>query len=142
MAIKNYTTTISASRSVSEIQEMLTNAGARSITVDNDENRQPYAIGFSYLFNSNLLRFKLMVSPEGVLKALQKENVDRKYQNLKHAANVAWRIKRDFIDAQLAIWEAGLVDIPELFIGEMTNENGVRLIDSFNQNSIKFIENK
>lgn len=49
--------------------------------------------------------------------------VERRHTSMQHATRVAWRIIKDWIEAQLAIVEAGMVDMAEVFLPyQLVNE--------------------
>jgi len=126
MAILNYTTKISAAKTVGEIYAMLNKNGARKITIDNDENSRPVAITFSIIHQDKPIYFELTISFEGVLAAMKRDpDVPAKYCTLAHAYDVGWRIEKDHLEVQLAKYQAGLATMTEIFfpymiIGEKT----------------------
>ena len=59
MAILNYTTKITASKSIAEIQSILADNGATKIICDYDDHRIPSAITFGINVNRELIFFSL-----------------------------------------------------------------------------------
>jgi hypothetical protein len=131
MAILNYTTTIKASKTVGEIQEMLAEKGARRIEIEYDDNRLPDGVYFGLQVNQVPVLFRLPCNTEGVYNALVRERVPGKYQNRLHARNVAWRIIKDWIEAQLAIVEAGQAKMAEVFMPYAIDAEGRTMFQAF-----------
>lgn len=120
MAILNYTTKIPARRTVGEIQEKLTEMGAHSVSIENDASRQPCAVTFRMKVAGELLEFRLPSRWEGVQDALFHDpKVPNQLTSEAHARDVAWRIIKDWVEAQLAIIEAGAVEVAEVFLPYM-----------------------
>lgn len=116
MAILNYTTKIDANKTVGEIQGILAKAGAKSVSVD-FEDAQPIAITFAIALNGEFINYRLPSNAEGVYKALCRDSkVTRAQRTMAQARRVAWRIVKDWVEAQLAVIEAGLATLPEVFL--------------------------
>ncbi len=121
MPILNYTTTISVQKTAGEIQEILARAGARTVVIEYGADRTPEAISFQVEMNGRLVSFRLPSQWHGVWKALLKSSAERKYKTEQQARRVAWRIIKDWCEAQLAIIEAGAVEVAEVFMPYMIN---------------------
>ncbi len=144
MAILNYTTKVPAEKTVALIMQKLVEFGVRNVSLDYDEKKNASGIQFTFLLpDGKPLLFRLEENSPGVLKALNNAaNVPQKLCTIEHARNVAWRIKKDFIEAQLALVEAGIASLPEMFIGDLVDKKGSRLIEVFAQNSDHFLLNE
>lgn len=123
MAILNYTTGVSADKTVGEIQKMLGQKGASRVSVDYQDGR-PSAVSFTLLVQKKVLPFRLPCNIPGVLAALIKQKVPGQYRNREHAARVSWRILKDWIAAQVALVEAGQAEMAEVFMPYMLNDKG------------------
>lgn len=119
MPVLNYTTSIDPHKTVSEIQKMLAAAGARGILLEYGPDAAPVAVAFQIEMNG-VLRYRLPCRAEKVLAVLQRQykagKVDRRYTTKEHAQRVAWRIVKDWIEAQLAIVQSEMVDVNEVFM--------------------------
>lgn len=130
MAIKNYTSKIEASKSVHEIQTLLSQKGASRIMMDYTEGI-PSAISFQITLNGNLLSFRLPANWRGVHKCLNNQRgVAKSYQTEAHAIKVCWRIIKDWVEAQMAIIEAEQVDMATVFLPYAIMENGETVADN------------
>lgn len=121
MAIKNYTTTIDVYKSLGEIQGALASHGARKIMVDYDEAGQPVGVAFGIETPVGPRGFLLPANVEGVRAVLSRQKV--KAQD-GQAERTAWRNVRDWIMAQMAIIEAGQVEMEEVFLPYLTDGRG------------------
>lgn len=115
MPILNYTTKIRPDRSVAEIQNLLASSGARRVMIDY-EGGKIAAVLFTLEVAGNHVDFRLPANPDGVLSALSKQRVASTYQTREHAEAVAWRIVKDWIEAQLALVEARQAQMAEVFL--------------------------
>ncbi len=120
MPILNYTTSIDPHKTVGEIQKLLATKGARGILLEYNEHGDPSAVAFQIEVRGQQLRYRLPCRAEKVCDILGREwragKVERRYTTMQHANRVAWRIIKDWIEAQLAIVEAGMVDMAEVFM--------------------------
>ncbi len=123
MPIKNYTTTIAAEKSVSQIQDLLRKKGARRVLVDYDEKGNPEAVAFEVELAQMQgpplrLPFRIRARPEAMKRCLWADpNVPRRYRTLEQAERVAWRLVYNWIDVQMAFVEAGQAAMAELLLG-------------------------
>lgn len=124
MAILNYTTSIESEKSISEIQKCLVKHGAHKIVTDY-VNGLPSAVTFCLTLNGNMVGFNLPANNSGVLKAMRNDRkVPRHKCNEEQAQRVAWRIVKDWVEAQMAIVQAQLADITEVFLPYAITKNG------------------
>jgi hypothetical protein len=124
MPIKNYTTNVNEQRTVSEIQQLLAGKGARSISVDYDNERRPDAIAFVISFDDFPIPFRLPCNFEGVFKSLlngySNENAKRRFrasaESKLQSRRIAWRIIKDWVAAQIALIEAEQATLAQVFL--------------------------
>lgn len=117
MALKSYTTEVSASQTVGEIQQLLADAGASKIMIEYDQ-RKPRSISFIMIDpDGQAMPFRLAANPLAVQAVLRADGVQPKYRTIEHAEKVAWRHIRDWIDAQLAIMRTGQASAAQLLLG-------------------------
>ena len=139
MAILNYTTTIDSLKTIGEIQAVLAKHGACSVSTE-FTNGVPVGICFAISLNGELLNFKLPSNAEGVYQALCKDKgVPNRYKTQEQARRVAWRITKDWVEAQLAIVQAGLALLPEVFLPYAVAPNGLTLFEAVKQRGLKFL---
>ena len=117
MPIKNYTTSIPAERTVTEVQKMLARRGSQRMEIGWNAAGYPVALSFTIVHEDRgEWYYRLPVRWEGVLATLRADGVAKKYVTDEHALRVAWRIVRDWLDAQLALIDAGAAEIGEVML--------------------------
>lgn len=121
MAIKNYTTSIDVYKSLGEIQGALASHGARKIMVDYDGAGQPTGVMFGIDTPEGPRGFCLPANVAGVREVFSRQKVKAP---AGQAERTAWRNVRDWIMAQMAIIEAGQVDMVEVFFPYLTDGRG------------------
>ena len=120
MPILNYTTTISVHKTAGEIQELLAKMGARTVVIEYSD-RVPDGIAFEVEVNQRVVAFRLPSRWQGVHKSLMRSTAERRYKSEDQARRVAWRIIKDWVEAQLAIIEAGAAELSEVFLPYLVN---------------------
>jgi hypothetical protein len=127
----NYTTTIDADKSAMECLHLLRKHGASHVGIAFGGAGEPDGIEFVIATPWGPQQFSLSVNAAGTQKALMKawrdRRVERRYTTPEQAARVAWRVMRDWLESQLALYEAGLVDLPQALAGFMRVEPGKTL---------------
>lgn len=124
MAILNYTTQINVYKTISEITEILVNHGASKIVTDY-EGKNPKAITFCVPMRDSIVFFALPANYKGVLNSMKKfQGLPKKFLTEEQAIRVSWRIVKDWIEAQMAMVEAELADIAEVFLPYAVTSNG------------------
>lgn len=125
MPILNYRTEVPADQTVAEIQRMLVKAGATRIMTD-------YAGGqpASLTFELEGRPFQLPCRYKAVLATMKRDNLRGK--NEAQALRVAWRILKDWVEAQLALIETGMVATDEVFLPyRIVNQAGDTVYDVY-----------
>ena len=139
MAILNYTTTIEANKTVGEISTILAKAGACSVSTD-FVNGEPVAIMFSVPIAQEIISFRLPSNSQGVYKALCRDkSIAKKYQTQEQAQRVAWRITKDWVEAQMAVIQSGLALLPEVFLPYAVGGNGQTLFEMVQKKGLRFL---
>ena len=118
--IKNYTTDVSAERSISQIEKLLALFGAQAIIKEYTSDGRVHSLSFKI----NDKAFKLPANIKGVKEILysgrrgyygrdsMKKREDRAYR-------VAWRIIKDWTHAQLSLVASGQAQPQEIFFPYM-----------------------
>ena len=127
MAILNYTTTVSAFRTSNEIEEILVKHKAKSIM----KNYEGESItGLSFLIDTGVqqIPIRLPVKVDECLKVLKKEKRENPRKQIKdtreQAERVAWRILKDWVEAQMALLDIEMVRFEEIFLPYIQTNNG------------------
>lgn len=138
MPILNYTTSISSQKTASEISDMLAKHGATSVRLVYEDG-DPTGVSFEIDTQFGMREFVLPANIEGVHKALIREynagrsKVTRAQTKVEQARRVSWRILKDWIEAQLAVIEAGMVLLDEVMLPYMITDAGVTFTEHYRQ---------
>ena len=123
----NYTTKISTAQTVAEMQALLIGHGARRIAVDYDDSGVPSALDFTlatphgpraFSLPADVDRMQALLISEdraGRLKTGSKAERTSRAQ----AERVAWRVMRTWLEAQLALVAAQMVDLDQALLAFM-----------------------
>ncbi len=119
MAILNYTTTVDAFKTVSEIEYILMRHKAKSIMKNYDGES---VTSLSFLIDTGMQQIpvRLPVKVDECLKVLKKEKWENPKKQIKdtrdQAERVAWRILKDWVEAQMALLDIEMVRFEEIFL--------------------------
>lgn len=119
MPILNYTTSISAQKTVGEITGILAGHGARAVLMNYDNEGQIESLSFQIATPQGNIGIRLPVDPDAVLKVMSRQGVTRKYLTRAHAIRVAWRIIKHWVEAQLAIVDTEMARTEQVFLPYM-----------------------
>jgi len=139
MAILNYTTKINYHKTIGEITKVLVSHGAQKISIDYEDNGLPIALTFSVTLNESMIFFSLPARHAGVLSALQKAKVPNAFLTKEQSVRVSWRIIKDWVEAQMAIVEAELAEISEVFLPYVITRTGQTLFKEIKANGNKLL---
>jgi hypothetical protein len=143
MPIANYSTTIRADKTAGEVQRMLANAGARAIFMEYNDDGAVSGLAFQIPRGDHpALSYRLPVNAEAVLKVLVKDRVEGRRQTIEHARRVAWRIVKDWLRAQLALLEAEMADLQEVFLPYQLTKTGATVYEILSKDGFLLPEGK
>lgn len=131
----NYTTKISAFKTLSEIQETLAKRKAKEILTEY-ENGQPIALMFRIDVRNMPLRYMLPCRWQAVQKILKEQVKESRFKTSEHALNVGWRVIKDWMEAQLALIDTGMVEIDEVFLPYQLVENKVTVYERLKETKL------
>lgn len=121
--ILNYSTTVPAVKTVGEIQAMLGRAGAATVATTY-EGGQPSGVTFVLDTPVGRSGYVLPVKVAAVHVVLRKTAGRSAQKTEAHAERVAWRIAKDWLEAQLALVEAGLAALDEVMLPYQITTSG------------------
>jgi hypothetical protein len=132
MAILNYTTTVPVDRTVAEVQRALVKHGARAIQLEYDDKGAIQSLKFGLMTPAGVRGFVLPANVEGVWQTLarqrQKGQIQPRFVTREQAARVAWRIVKDWVEAQLAIIESGQITADQALLSYMVADAAGRTV--------------
>lgn len=122
MTVLNYTTTIAAARTISEIQTLLAKHGAARIAIDYADG-SPSGLTFSLDTPHGSRLFTLPVDVDAMHRLLIQEYDAGRIKNRRppmrtreHAERVAWRVIKDWLEAQLAIVQTQMAAVDQVML--------------------------
>ena len=144
MPILNYTTTIAVEKTTSEIQGKLAKSGAQAVMTEYDTEQVLCAVSFRMMCSGIMVNFRLPAQIDRIYVLLQHDDkVPRKFKTREQAARVAWRIIKDWIEAQLAIVEAEQAEMAEVFLPYAQNPTtGQTLFEQLSSQQFGLLEYK
>jgi len=130
----NYTTTIDAAKSASECIARLASHGASAIGITY-RDKKPTGLTFRIETVHGERQFSLPVNVEGSWKALQNArragSIAPRYAERDQAERVSWRVLKDWLEAQLALIEAGVADMAEVMLPYLNVAPGLTLYRAY-----------
>ncbi|MCK4786973.1 MAG: hypothetical protein KAV87_24660 [Desulfobacteraceae bacterium] len=142
MPILNYTTKIPSVRTIGEIQTILAKHGAKAIMTEYDDAGNAEALSFKVVTQNGELGFRLPINIESLQRILIRQNVDRRFREYDHAVKVAWRIVKDWVEAQMAILETEMVAMEQIFLPYMITPSGQTLYSAMRDRGFYLEEGK
>lgn len=122
MPLLNYSTRKDPMVTVGEITAILARKGARKVMQEYDNAGAVVGMKWSMEGPYGMISYSMPVNHEAVFKILTRENLIYKTNEQKRRAQanrVAWRILKDWIVAQIALLETGMVEMEEIFLPYM-----------------------
>lgn len=125
MAILNYTTTVDSFKTVSEIEYILMKHKAKSIMKNYDGES---VTSLSFLIDTGTVQVpvRLPVKVDACLEVMKKEkrNNSKIKATRDQAERVAWRILKDWVEAQMALLDIEMVRFEEIFLPYIETNTG------------------
>lgn len=134
MPLLNYTTKVDIYTTLGQIQGQLVKHGAKKILQDYDDAGRITALSFMIDTPLGPRGIRLPANVDAVHKVLIKQKVkcDR-----EQAERVAWRIVKDWVEAQMAILESEMVQMEEIFLPYMVSASGQTLFEAYQNNQLQ-----
>jgi len=126
MALKNYTSSVSAARSIAYIEAKLAQNGATQILKEYGKDQRVVGISFLIPVNGKDMFFKLpakVAQCEKVLRAglSSRARPETHKKIAAQAERTAWKILCDWVETQMAMVELTQVEIMEIFLPYVYN---------------------
>ena len=125
--ILNYTTTVDAFKTVSEIEYILMKHNAKSIMKNYDGES---ITGLSFLIDTGVqqISVRLPVKVDECLQVMKREKRENPRKQIRdtreQAERVAWRIMKDWVEAQMALLDIEMVRFEEIFLPYIETNTG------------------
>lgn len=138
MPLLNYTTSVESDKSIAEITGILTRFGARSITTEFDADGFVSGLTFIIMVESRPLAIRLPANVDGVFKTLRTaKGVPNTKRNMAQARRVAWRILKDWLEAQLALFQVGQAEAAQVLMPYAVDSEGRTAYQMFREAHVK-----
>jgi hypothetical protein len=121
----NYTTNVPVAKTIGEVQQLLADAGADAVSVDYTD-RVPSGLAFRLDTPHGARAYRLPVNISAVQSLLLQREQEGAFRTLRkatgtfttdeHAARVAWRVAKDWLEAQLALLDATLATVDQVML--------------------------
>lgn len=130
MPIKNYTTSVPANRSIQEIQETLVKHGATDVLLKYELGTgRIEALKFVVrMVDDRRIPFQLPVDWRAFQAVLKEQRVS-KFRDEDYCYRVAWRVVRDWVMAQMALYETQMVTVTQIFLPYAVTKTGETLYE-------------
>jgi len=141
MPILNYTTSISAEKTAGEVNRILAKSRVASTSTHYDATGQPEGVSFVLNTPHGPREFRLPVNVDGVHAIMKADrSLTPKMRERDHAAKVAWRIAKDWVEVQLALVAAGMVTIDEVMLPYLLTPNGNTVYGNYKEREQSALE--
>lgn len=136
-----YTTQIEASQTVAEMQALLARHGARRIAVDYTDSGVPTALMFALPTPHGLRTFALPANVDQMRALLLCEDAAGRLRSgsqqartsKAQAERVAWRVMKTWLEAQLALVAAEMIDIDQALFAFLQVDDGRSLYQVYSE---------
>lgn len=136
MSLLNYTTKIDPDKTAQEIAKCLSLHGASAVLTEYDEKEQIVsAISFIIKMGEQQMKFRLPCDWHPVFEILKNDDkVPRNFKDKYQAVRTAWRIVKDWVEAQMALVETQMVTTAQVFLPYAVMKDGKTLSEHIQSN--------
>lgn len=152
MPILNYTTKIDPDKTAAEIARCLSLHGASAVLTEyNEKEGYVEGISFQITLGDRKIGFKLPVDWKPVYEIMSKgkkfpynsEQKERMISGLRlQSIRTAWRIVKDWVEAQMALVETQMVTTQEVFLPYAVTKDGRTLSQKITEDPSLLLESK
>lgn len=139
--LKNYTTDIPASKTIMEVQDILSKSGAKGVAFEYDNSGNVDSLFFRLqIENGKEVAFKLPTKPKAVYDVLF-AGMSGEYSygegRRQKALNIAWRIVKEWLEVQFTLIKLNQAEAVEIFLPYMVTGENRTLYQDMKQNQFK-----
>ena len=128
MPLLDYTTSVPVSRTVAQVQAKLVEHGARAVMMEYDDRGRITALAFKVRMPNGDLPIRLPIDAAATLRVLQRQvdnrEIPARYAKEEHAYRVAWRIIKDWVEAQMSLLQTEMVRMEQIFLPYVITPGG------------------
>ena len=134
MSLLNFTTKVKAAKTINNVTQILVGGGARQIMSEFDDKGVASGISFSISTPLGMRGFTLPVNAKPIYHLLQEDDnptIRPNMRTMEHAHDVAWRIIKDWLEAQMALVETEMVTFEQVMLPYMRSVDGSTFYDEY-----------
>jgi len=134
LPLLNYTTSIDVHKTLGEIQKMLVEHGARKLMSEYASDGHINNLSFTINTPGGEIGMRLPADVDAVYETLKQQKKAGKIKvncDYAQAERVAWRIVKDWVEAQMAILESKMVTFQQVFFQYQLNSEGKTLYEAY-----------
>ena len=135
--LRNYTTSISAVKSIAEIESLLCEFGATNI-MKKVEDKRFVSVMFTLVIGEKTLPFKFTADIQKTAQYIYDDYVSTRTRITKDvedfyddAYKITWRIYKDLIHSQVSILQTGLFSLEQALLPFLMLDENTTLSDKF-----------
>ena len=125
--LKNYTSTVPASKSISKIEEILVDLGARHIAKSYENGGELTGFVFQIEQDDQFLSFKLPANVKAVkemfLEGVKRPRKGTEKRLTEQAVRAAWKLLLDWTQVQASMIKIGRRSVTQVFLADMYDFN-------------------
>lgn len=129
--VRNYTTSVPVSRTIAEITEQLVSHGANRVATDYNDAGEGIGLSFALTTPHGPRVFSVPVDVDAVHTFLMGKLGTTTKANRAQAGRVAWRVVKDWLDAQLTLINAGMARLDQVMLPYVNVEPGKTLYAAY-----------
>lgn len=136
MALLNYTSNVDADKTAMEIAKCLSMHGAQAVLTEYDPKEGTVsAISFRIKVGEQMMSFRLPCDWKPVYEVMYKNKrntwqSEKESKRRDQAVRTAWRIVKDWVEAQMALVETRMVTTQQVFLQYVVMKNGKTLAEN------------
>lgn len=134
--VLNYTTEVPVDKTAAQVQVILARGRARAVATQYDGDGRPTGIAFEIETPHGPRSFALPVDAEKVFAVMCLNAVPRRFRTREQAERVAWRIVKDWIEAQLAIVSTQMVTFEQVMLPYMRTADGSTVYERYESRNL------
>ena len=140
--ILNYTTKIDPDKTAAEIAKCLSLHGAKAVLTEYDEKEQVVkSLSFKIAYASKEMSFRLPCDWKPIYDIFERDKPIRdKTEQKLQSVRTAWRIVKDWVEAQMALVETNMVTTAQVFLPYAIVKDGHTLAEKIVSNPSFLLE--
>jgi len=140
--MKNYTSVVSASRSIARIEEFLIKRGALNISKTYSQGKIE-SIFFQIEIDNQVIPFKLPANIEACGRILRSEKKSGKARKLslknidEQAERTAWKLLSEWVEIQMALIDMEQAEFLQVFLPYVHTDDGTTFYETLKKTNFK-----